>query len=79
MEYYGGNNMVGELIEVGLRNTACIAVNKDGCFKLLPTSDGEKPREYYRPIDVEDDYRALVSEFGKENVKLFREIEAILR
>ena len=71
--------MTGALLDAGLKNTVCIAVNDDGYFKLLPTSDGREPREYYRPHDVENDCRELVKEFGVDNVKIFREIEVVLQ
>lgn len=60
-------------------NTAIIAVLEDGCFRIVPVSGGTRPREYYKPTDIEADYRELVKEHGSNNVKILREIEVVLQ
>lgn len=67
------------LKDIGLKNTVSIAVRKDGCFRIVPVSGGTRPREYYKPADIEGDYRELVKEHGSNNVKIFREIEVVLQ
>lgn len=66
------------LKDIGLNNTASIAVCKDSCFKIVPVSGGTRPREYYKPRDIESDYRELVKEYGSNNVKIFRELEVVI-
>ena len=65
--------------DIGLNNTAVIAVRKDGCFRIVPASGDTAPREYYKPADIDGDYRKLVDEYGKNNVKIFRELEVIIQ
>ena len=66
--------------DIGLDNTYVIAVRMDvsGCFGIVPISGDTLPRKYYRPQDIEKDYRYLLGKFGEDNVKIFREIEVVL-
>ena len=65
--------------KVNLDITYSIAVRGGGCFQLVPISGGTHPRRYYRPDDIESDYRKLIDKYGADNVKIFREIEVILQ
>lgn len=67
------------LKEIGLNNTAIIAVLEDGCFRIIPVPGGTQPKEYYKPRDIENDYRELIKEHGSNNVKIFRELQIILQ
>jgi hypothetical protein len=68
-----------ELKAVGLVNTYNIAVRKDGCFQIVPTDGSTRPRQYYKPTEIDCDYRRLVKKYGSDNVKIFREIEVMLQ
>lgn len=71
--------MINEMLkDIGLKNTAIIAVLEDGCFRIVPVVGGTRPREYYKPSDIETDYRELIKEHGSNNVKIFRELQVVL-
>jgi len=66
------------LKDIGLKNTASIAVREKGCFRIIPVPGCTHPREYYTPAGIEGDYRKLIKEYGSNNVKIFREIQVVL-
>lgn len=65
--------------DISMHNTASIAVRRDGCFQLIPVHGGTRPRKYHKPSHIGEDYRKLVKEYGSNNVKVFQEIEIVLR